>query len=68
MDYHPTIKALLDDIEAFCDKVELSPTRFGVLATNDGNFIRAIRRGRTPSLGTITRVYRFMKTYKRRAA
>lgn len=68
MDLHPTIKTLLDEIETFCDKVGLKPTQFGQLAVNDGNFIRAMQRGRTPSLGTIDKVRRFMKTYKRRAA
>jgi hypothetical protein len=68
MEYDPIISSLLAEIQAFRDKVGLSPTQFGRLATNDGNFIRAIRMGRTPSLGTIAKVRRFMKTYKRRAA
>lgn len=68
MEYDPLVKDLLAEIEAFRDKVGLKPTQFGLLAANDGNFIRAIRMGRTPSLGTIAKVRRFMKTYKRRAA
>ena len=68
MDQHPTIKSLLDEIQAFRDRTGLNPTRFGQLAVNDGNFIRAIRSGRTPSLQTLDRVRKFMKTYRRKAA
>lgn len=68
MEQYPIVTDLLDEIAVFRDKTGLSPSRFGMLATGDGNFIRAIRMGRTPSLGTIAKVRRFMKTYKRRAA
>lgn len=69
MNPHPAVEKLLADIEAFRDRTGLNPTKFGLLAVNDGNFIRAIRTGvRTPSLATIDRVRQFMKEYKRRAA
>jgi hypothetical protein len=69
MNPHPTVEKLLGEIEAFRDRTGLNATKFGQLAVNDGNFIRAIRLGgRTPSLATIDRVKQFMKEYKRRAA
>jgi hypothetical protein len=68
MNYDPLITKLLADIEAFREKYDLNPTQFGLQAVNNGDFIRATRMGRVPSLQTIARVRRFMKTYKRRAA
>lgn len=68
MELHPIIKKLLDEIEDFRRKTDLNPTRFGQLAVNDGNFIRSLRYGRTPSLGTIDKVRQFMRTYKKKAA
>ncbi len=65
---HPMIKKLLDEIAEFRAKTGLTATRFGQLAVGDGNFIRAIGQGRTPSLSTIDKVRHFMRTYKRRAA
>ena len=64
MAQHPTVKALLDEIEAFRTRNGMTPTRFGQLAVGDGNFTRAIRLGRTPSLGTIEKVKKFMRTYR----
>ena len=68
MKQHPAIKALLDEIDAFVITAKLNPTQFGRLAVNDGNFIRAIRNGRTPSLQTVDKVRAFMKSYRRKAA
>lgn len=65
---HPMIRKLLDEIETFRARNGLSSTRFGQLAVNDGNFTRAMRQGRTPSLATIDRVRAFMKDYRRKAA
>lgn len=68
MAQHPIVKELINECEEFRTKVGLTATRFGQLAVGDGNFIRAMRMGRTPSLGTIDKVRQFMKSYKRRAA
>jgi hypothetical protein len=68
MAQHPAVKALIEDIEEFKTRMGMTATRFGQLSVGDGNFIRAIKTGRTPSLGTIDKVRQFMKSYKRRAA
>jgi len=67
MKQHPAIEKLLREIEAFRRKTDMNATTFGRLSVNDGNFIRAISSGRTPSLQTMDRVQTFMKEYRRKA-
>lgn len=52
--------ALRRDIEAFLAAHELSPTRFGVLATGDRHLIRQLRKGRRLYPETEERVRAFM--------
>ena len=61
MALHPSIQALVDDIEAFRARTGMSVTAFGTAALNDPNFIGDLRRGRMPSLVLIDRVREFMK-------
>ena len=58
---HPSIKALLSEIETFCGLRGLSPTTFGKLALNDGHFLHDVKkRGRNPSAFTVDRIREFL--------
>lgn len=59
-----TDKALLDMIETFLVQHDMKPTRFGVLAMNDGSLVFQLREGkRSLSLRNAERVVRFMDEY-----
>jgi len=60
MNRHPTVKKLLADIEAYLDRTGTSRSAFGLQATGDGYLISRIEQGRTPTLDTIEKVYRYM--------
>jgi hypothetical protein len=55
---------LLNDIEAFIETHEMSPTQFGIAALRDKHFIRDLKNGRDIRLSTEQRVRRFMLTYR----
>jgi hypothetical protein len=55
--------ALLDDINTFLERHELTERRFGELALNDKNLVADIRAGRSPSLNTADRIREFMMAY-----
>lgn len=66
---HPTVQSLLDEIDAFRARKDMSVTAFGTLAVNDSRFIPdLIRKGRLPSLATIDRVRAFMRKRQGAAA
>jgi len=60
MSKHPAVTKLLADIEAYLDKTGTSRSAFGLQATGDGYLISRIEQGRTPTLDTIEKVYRYM--------
>lgn len=47
-------------IEAFLTLSGMTPTRFGVSALRDPNFVHDIRKGRVPSLSVAGQVLRFI--------
>lgn len=51
---------LLREIEAFCQRTGMAPTRFGREALNDGHFVRRLREGGNITLRTVERVRAFM--------
>lgn len=51
---------LLDDIEGFLERNNLSATRFGVLVVGDTKFVKTLRDGRTPRAATVERVRKWM--------
>ena len=51
------------DVEAFMARHDITPTTFGKEALNDPNFVPDIRGGRKPGLGSVDRVYDFMRRY-----
>jgi hypothetical protein len=52
---------LIDDIEAFLKRNNLSATRFGVLAAGDTKFVKTLREGRAPRASTVERVRNWMQ-------
>lgn len=55
-------------IEAFLARSGMTPTRFGIDAVRDPNFVHDIRKGRVPSLGVAGAVVRFMEDRDRALA
>jgi len=53
---HPTVRALLDEIEEYRARAGIDKTNFGLAVINDGHFIRRMEAGRVPKLHTIDRV------------
>ena len=53
---HPITQQLLDDIEAYCLKADISPSRFGQQCVNDSHFVWQLKSGRQPRFATIDRV------------
>jgi hypothetical protein len=55
-------------VEAFLTRTGMSPTRFGMSALNDPNFVSDLRRkGRKPNLDLCEKVLVFMANYDREA-
>jgi len=51
----------LADVEAFLSRSGMSPTTFGKEALGDPVFVFDLRNGRKPGLGSVDRVYDFMR-------
>ncbi len=49
------------DVEAFLKANNLTPSAFGREALNDPSFVLELRRGRKPGLGSVDKVYEFMR-------
>lgn len=56
--------ALLDDIEAFLSRENMSATAFGAKALNDPPFVAQLRKGRDVKESTAERVRSWMREYK----
>ena len=68
MPIHPTVKSLIEEIDAFRAKARMSVTAFGISAVNDGGFLADLKNGiRNPSLKTMDRVRSFMRKHKETA-
>jgi hypothetical protein len=57
----------LREIERFLADRDMSPTRFGLLALNDREFVRRLRRGSDVRTRTIEKVRQFMSSEKSKA-
>lgn len=51
---------LLEQIEAYCERAELSLTTFGRLSIGDGNLVPNLRSGRSLTLKTARKVLDFI--------
>lgn len=58
------LRRLLDDIEEFCVRKGMSPTKFGRLALGDPHFVSRLRDGRDILVKRGEAARRFMRTYK----
>lgn len=54
---------LLEQIEAYCARADLSLTTFGRLAIGDGNLVPNLRSGRSLTLKTARKVLDFMSQH-----
>ena len=54
----------LHQIETFLAKAEMTPTRFGIDAVRDPNFVHDLRKGRVPSIKKAGDVLDFIATWK----
>jgi predicted transcriptional regulator len=50
-------------IEDFLKRYELTPTTFGLWAANDPRFVFDVRKGRSCSLSTASKIVKFMMEY-----
>jgi len=61
MKLHPTIAELIQDIEAFIERHQMTPTDFGLLSIGDPNLYRHLKNGRNPRFPTLDRIRSFMR-------
>lgn len=59
---------LINEIEAFCAKHEMTEGQFGLGALNDKNFVIDLRNGRDLRMSTLERVRNWMAEYVRGVA
>lgn len=59
---------LLDTVEAFLKRHDMPPTRFGIEALSDPNFVRELRNGREPRRRQRERAQDFINRYRAEAA
>lgn len=65
----PTRPELLDSIDAFLERHDMKPTRFGRDATGEPQLIDSIRnKGRSPSLDVLLKIAEFMRRYDAEAS
>lgn len=57
---HPTVQALLTEIESYLQLTGDTMTQFGLEVANDSHFIPRLKQGRQPRLATIDRVRRYI--------
>jgi hypothetical protein len=57
---------LLTEIDSFCQRHGLAPTKFGLLALNDKAFVAQIKNGRRVWPETEAKIRKFMSEYAAR--
>jgi phosphopantothenoylcysteine decarboxylase / phosphopantothenate---cysteine ligase len=63
-----TAKELLGEIEGFLAQFDITPSKFGVAAVNDGHLVAKLRRGSSVTLKTADRVRAYMASQRSAAA
>jgi len=61
MKQHPAARELLAEVERYLAATGTKPTRLGLSAARDGNFVARLRDGRTPQHKTIDKVRAYIK-------
>lgn len=59
---------LLQQIEAFLEEFEMSPTAFGIKALNDPGFVGGLRSGRDTKMSTAKRCFEYMQRMREEQA
>ena len=59
-----TDEQLVEQIEAFCERHSMAPTRFCRDATNEPGLLQALRNGRSLTLARANRIVSFMNAYE----
>ena len=54
---------LLTEIDTFCERHDIPPTRFGLLALNDKAFVAQVKQGRRLWPETEAKIRKFMAEY-----
>ena len=62
-----TAKQLLGEIEGFLAQFDITPSKFGVAAVNDGHLVAKLRKGSSVTLKTADRVRAYMASQRRAA-
>jgi hypothetical protein len=62
----PLRKQIISEIDSFLSRTEMPPTRLGMDAVGDANFVKRLRNGISPRIDTLDKLRRFMWTYQRR--
>ncbi len=60
-----TDQQLIEKIEAFLDRHQMAPTRFGREATREAALLTTLKSGRSVSLARANRIVSFMERYER---
>lgn len=56
----PTRDELLDRMRSFCERHQMAPSRFGRECNGEGQLIKSIEEGRSPSLDLLHQIRNFM--------
>lgn len=59
-----TEEQLIETIEAFCERHEMAPTRFGREAAREAQLIQSLKSGRSLTLARANRIVSFMNAYE----
>jgi phosphopantothenoylcysteine decarboxylase/phosphopantothenate--cysteine ligase len=59
-----TAKELLGEIEGFLAQFDITPSKFGVAAVNDGHLVAKLRKGNSVTLKTADRVRAYMESQR----
>ena len=62
----PLRKQLISEIDSFLANTSMPPTRLGIDAVGDANFVKRLRNGISPRIDTLDKLRRYMWTYQRR--
>lgn len=58
-----TDEQLIEAMEAFCERHDMAPTRFGREAAREAQLIQSLKSGRSISLSRANRIVAFMNEY-----
>lgn len=59
-----TDEQLIEAMEAFCERHDMAPTRFGREAAREAQLIQSLKSGRSISLSRANRIVAFMNAYE----